>query len=180
MTQSDITAAKKYARAMIEVLAEKDQLDDGYEELVQLRQIFNDNPTLADTLQSSRTTDEQRQNLLKPILENGSEFLVNLFNVINDYHRYDQLVPIVDQFESLYDDQKSIVKADVISATELTDDQQSRIADAFANRVGAKKVVLTTKTDKSLMGGVILRSEDVIIDGSVKTRIEKVKEMLLN
>ena len=165
---------------MLEVLKEQGKLDEEYSELVSVRQIFKENPSLASILESSQTNADQKQSLLKPILENGSDFLINLFNLIEEYQRYDEVTTIVDEFEKLYNKENSIVHADVTSATELDSDQQSKIADAFAKRVGAKKVVLDTKVDDSIIGGIVLRSEDMLIDGSVKARIEKVKELLLN
>lgn len=75
---------------------------------------------------------------------------------------------------------KKIVRAEVISATELDNDQRDRLAKAFEKRVGAAKVIFDTKVDASLIGGVVIKSADMTIDGSVQTRINKVKELLLN
>ncbi|WP_283805068.1 ATP synthase F1 subunit delta [Lentilactobacillus rapi] len=87
---------------------------------------------------------------------------------------------IIDQFQKVYEDDKKIVRAEVVSATELSDDQRDRLAKAFEKRVGAAKVIFDTKVDSSLIGGVMIKSSDMTIDGSVKTRINKVKELLLN
>ncbi|WP_268913276.1 ATP synthase F1 subunit delta [Lentilactobacillus sp. SPB1-3] len=175
----NITSAKKYAKAMLDALKDQNKLDEEYSELVEVRKIFKENPSLASILESSQTSADQKQSLLKPILENGSDFLINLFNIIDEYQRYTEVVTIIDEFGKLYNKENSIVTAEVTSAVELDNDQQSKIADAFANRIGAKKVVLNTRVDSDIIGGIVLRSEDTLIDGSVKARIEKVKELLL-
>ncbi|GAF35275.1 ATP synthase delta chain [Lentilactobacillus farraginis DSM 18382 = JCM 14108] len=118
--------------------------------------------------------------MLTPITENASDFINNFLKVVGSYRRFPDIITIIDQFQKLYEDDKKIVRAEVVSATELDSDQQDRLAKAFEKRVGAAKVIFDTKVDKSLIGGIVIKSSDVIIDGSVRTRINKVKDLLLN
>ncbi len=180
MDQNSLTSAKKYAKALFEVLQENNQLEDGYKELQQFRQVFADNPSLAAVLSSNQTTKELKQTLVDSLSKGGSDLMKNFIGLLQTYQRFDIASLIVDEFEKLYEKDKKIVHASVTSAVKLDDDQQSKIADAFAHRVGANKVILSTKVDPDLIGGIVLQSSDVIIDGSVKSRIDKIKELLLN
>ncbi|KRK59168.1 F0F1 ATP synthase subunit delta [Lentilactobacillus hilgardii] len=180
MKSTNITAAKKYAKAMFEVLTDAKDLEDGYADLIELRKIFITNPKLIDILDDMRVSDDQKTSLLAPITKNASDFINNFLKVVASYRRFPDIITIIDQFQQLYEDDKKIVRAEVVSATELDNNQQDRLAKAFEKRVGAAKVIFDTKVDKSLIGGIVIKSSDVIIDGSVKTRINKVKELLLN
>ncbi|MFD1126295.1 ATP synthase F1 subunit delta [Lentilactobacillus raoultii] len=180
MKSTNVTAAKKYAKAMFEVLTDAKDLETGYADLIELRKVFVANPKLIDILDDIRVSDDQKKSLLAPITENASDFIKNFLKVVASYRRFPDIIAIIDQFQKLYEDDKKIVRAEVVSATKLDSDQQDRLAKAFEKRVGAAKVIFDTKVDKSLIGGIVIKSSDVIIDGSVKTRINKVKDLLLN
>ncbi|EHL95658.1 F0F1 ATP synthase subunit delta [Lentilactobacillus parafarraginis] len=180
MKSTNVTAAKKYAKAMFEVLTDSNNVEDGYADLIELRKIFAANPKLIDILDDMRVSDDKKKSLLAPITQNASDFINNFLKVVASYQRFPDIITIIDQFQKLYEDDKKIVRAEVLSATELDDDQKDRLAKAFEKRVGAAKVIFDTKVDKSLIGGIVIKSSDVIIDGSVRTRINKVKELLLN
>ncbi|EHO48100.1 F0F1 ATP synthase subunit delta [Lentilactobacillus kisonensis] len=180
MTLDSMTASKKYAKAMFEVLSGTNELETGYADLLELRKVFAANPRLIDILDDIRVSDQDKQSLLAPITENASDFIKNFLKVVADYRRFPQILEIIDQFQRVYEADKKIVRAEVISATELDNDQRDRLAKAFEKRVGAAKVIFDTKVDASLIGGVVIKSADMTIDGSVQTRINKVKELLLN
>ncbi|UDM31758.1 ATP synthase F1 subunit delta [Lentilactobacillus laojiaonis] len=180
MNQDNVIAADKYAKAMFEVLQENNQLTDGLEELQSLKTIFTENSQLSEILNDQSIDNNFKASLLKPILDNASDFTKNFLNIIDKNSRFNDLVLIIDQFEKVYNDKMKIVHAEVTSATELNDDQKNRLAKAFEKRVGANKVILKTKVDSSIIGGVIMKSDDTTIDGSIKTRINKVKQLLLN
>lgn len=180
MTLDNMSASKKYAKAMFEVLSDSDELETGYADLLELGKVFAANPKLIDILNDMRVSDDEKKSLLAPITKNASDFINNFLKVVASYGRFPQILDIIDQFQKFYEDDKKIVRAQVVSATPLDDDQLDRLAKAFEKRVGAVKAIFDTKVDKSLIGGIVIRSSDVIIDGSVQTRINKVKELLLN
>ena len=180
MTLDNMSASKKYAKAMFEVLSDSNELETGYADLIELRKIFAANPRLIEILDDIRVSDDEKKSLLAPITQNASDFINNFLKVVGSYRRFPQILDIIDQFQKIYEDDKKIVRAEVVSASPLDDDQLDRLAKAFEKRVGAVKAIFDTKVDQSLIGGIVIRSSDVIIDGSVKTRINKVKELLLN
>ena len=180
MSQDRIETAKKYAKAILAVLKENNDVDSELSELIALRTIFTENPELGLVLDDNSVKPEVKTKMLAPILDQSSAFTKQLLNVIEQNRRFPDLVAIVDEFEKAVEADRNIVRAEVTSATELDDNQKSRIETAFANRMGAQKVILTTNVDSSIIGGIVMRSNNTIIDGSVKTRIAKVKKLLLN
>ena len=180
MSQDRIETAKKYANAILAVLKESNDVDSERPEILSLGQIFSDNPQLGTVLDDNSVKLEVKSALLAPIMEQASDFTKRLLEVIKQNRRFPDLALIVAEFEKAAEADAHVVRAEVTSATELDADQKAKIEAAFAKRVGAKKVILSTNVDSSIIGGIVLRSNDTIIDGSVKAKINKVKKLLLN
>ncbi len=108
--------------------------------------------------------DEQGMNFLKVAAQNG---------------RLELLPYIADSFEAMRAEQEGSIEAQVISAYAVNATQKKSIAEALKKKLG-REVTITTKTDKSLLGGVIIRAGDIVIDGSVKTQLEKITHSLLS
>ncbi|WP_283805067.1 F0F1 ATP synthase subunit delta [Lentilactobacillus rapi] len=91
MTLDSMTASKKYAKAMFEVLTDTNELESGYADLQELRKVFAANPKLIDILDDIRVADKDKQSLLAPITENASDFIKNFLKVVADYRRFPQI-----------------------------------------------------------------------------------------
>lgn len=180
MSQDRIEIAKKYANAILAVLKETNDVESERPELLSLGQVFSENPQLGLVLDDNTVKPEVKSALLTPILEQASDFTKKLLEVIKQNRRFPDLALIIDEFEKSAEAEAHVVRAEVTSATELDAEQKAKIEAAFAKRVGAQKVILTTKIDSSIIGGLVMRSNDTIIDGSVRSRIDKVKKLLLN
>ncbi|ANZ61679.1 F0F1 ATP synthase subunit delta [Secundilactobacillus paracollinoides] len=179
MSLDKVTVAKRYSKALFEILDEKGQLDAGFAELEQLRKVFQDNPQLGTALTDSTLDLSKREALVKPFLDNSSSYIHNLIQMVFDYNRMDAMVEIINQFQTLYDEKNQTVYADVTTAVALDDAQLDSLKTGYAERVGAKQVILNSKVDASILGGVIIQSEGTIFDGSIKTKIARVRQALL-
>ncbi|MCK8606962.1 ATP synthase F1 subunit delta [Apilactobacillus ozensis] len=176
-----ITFANRYSKALFEVLKADGQLDSGYAELKQIEQIFNDNANLSQVLADVSFPESKKQELIKPLIDNAdSKYIKNLLKVLVGAGRVDALQAIFEHFEALYDEENKIVHANVISAVPLTDDQKNNLSQTFAKRVNADRVIFNCKVDQSIIGGLVVKSSNVIFDGSVKTKISNIKKLLLN
>lgn len=179
MSLDRTTVAKRYARALFELLSEKDQLEDGYAELQQLRRVFQDNPQLGTVLSDASLQAADREKLVGQLTAQASPYVKNLIQMVYDYGRMDAMVAIIDQFQALYDEKHQIIYAHVTTAVDLSAEQKDQIATAYAQRVGAQKVVLDSQVDPAILGGVIVESAGMILDGSLKTKINKLRRRLL-
>ncbi|MDT6981011.1 ATP synthase F1 subunit delta [Levilactobacillus zymae] len=179
MSLDRTTVAKRYARALFELLSEKDQLEDGYTELQQLRRVFQDNPRLGTVLSDASLQAADREALVGQLTSQASPYIKNLIRMVYDYGRMDVMVAIIDQFQALYDEKHHTVYAHVTTAVDLSAEQKDRIATAYAQRVGAQKVILDSQVDPTIFGGVIVKSAGMILDGSLKTKISKLRRQLL-
>jgi F-type H+-transporting ATPase subunit delta len=87
------------------------------------------------------------------------------------------LPDVLEQFEHLRALSEATAEVEVTSATELSDEQLAKITAAMEKRL-SRKVKLNCKIDKSVMAGVIIRSGDMVIDGSVRGRLERLADVL--
>jgi len=90
-----------------------------------------------------------------------------------------KLKKIISEFGVVWNKEKGIVEAEITSASELSKDIVKLLDDYIAKLSGAKEVIIKEKVDKSILGGVIMRYADKVLDGSLKTKIEELKSNLV-
>jgi F-type H+-transporting ATPase subunit delta len=96
----------------------------------------------------------------------------NLVRLLARNRRLGALEAIAQQYELLRAEAERTIQAQVESALPVSDDHQQRIAEALEKRLG-RRVELSVSTDASLIGGAVIRAGDLVIDGSVRARLEK-------
>jgi F-type H+-transporting ATPase subunit delta len=176
-----ITFAKRYSKSLFEVLEEQNQVEAGYNELLAIKEVFDNNKDLSKALSDVSFPENEKEALMKPLIDHSEiKYIKNLLKVLLGSNNIAEFTFIVKEFKQLYDEKNKIVYADVLSVVPLSDDQKARLSDTFKQRIGANQVILDNKVDQSLIGGVILKSSNVIFDGSVKTKINRVKKLLLS
>lgn len=175
-----MTVANRYARAMFELFDAQGQLDQTYEELTNLRQVFLDNPTLASLLSGVNLSLKEKESLLQVLKQDASQPVTNLIQMVFDYGRMDTLVAIINEFERRYDLKYKRVHADVVTAVQLDETRRNQLKANLAERLGANEVLLSEKVDPAIIGGVIVQTENQTMDGSIATQIEQVRRLLLN
>mgnify|MGYP004733068377 CR=1 FL=1 len=176
-----ITFAKRYSKALFDLLKAHHELKSGVNDLVRVKDVIESTPQLLTALKSIGFPEANRKKLVAPLIDNvGSKYVKNLIKIVFECGRMDEMTELVKQFIILYDHDQKIVHADLITAIKLNAKQQSQLKQAFAKRVGAKQVIFDGKINQGIIGGVIIKSSNVIFDGSVKTRINNVRQLLLN
>jgi F0F1-type ATP synthase, delta subunit (mitochondrial oligomycin sensitivity protein) len=102
-----MTIANRYAKALFELVVEQDQLDSTFEELKQLRDVFQTNDNLAYLLTSVELSLQEKQSILKILTDGATPVVKNLIMMVFDYGRMDDMVAIIDEFERRYDSKKN-------------------------------------------------------------------------
>lgn len=101
----------------------------------------------------------------------------NLLQLLAQNKRLTLLPEITEQFEALRAQAQMTLDVEVVSAFELGEGAQQRLADALNKRFG-REIKMTSRTDTALVGGVVIRAGDTVIDGSVRGRLDKLREAL--
>ncbi|UQS82673.1 F0F1 ATP synthase subunit delta [Bombilactobacillus folatiphilus] len=171
---------RRYGRALFEFASEQAQQKAILDELVAIEQIYEQVPDLGNILTDARLSSLEKQSLLDLIQKNASSIMQHFLQLLFDYRRLDCLSAIKDFYQTLYDQADSIYDATVTSAIDLNTRQKNLLMQAIAQQFGAKKVRLEIQINPEIMGGLIIRVGDQIIDGSVASRLKKMSQALLN
>jgi F-type H+-transporting ATPase subunit delta len=167
-----------YARALLSIVSTEGHVDEVEDELFRFARIVEGNDDLRMTLanpglpldQRAAIVDELLANRALPITRAITTFLVGA-------GRGHDLPAIVDRFVELAAQNREHAIAEVRSAVALTDDQKQRIADALSRSTG-KHVEIKVVIDESVLGGIVATIGDTVIDGTVRHRLDQLKEQI--
>lgn len=173
------TVANRYAKAIFELAEENGQLDQTYQELSALRQVFEENDSLAALLSGVDLSLAEKKSLIDALKKDASPFVSNLIQMVFDYGRMDDLVAIIDEFERRYDAFNKCIHAEVITAVQLDTKQRDQLKAGLAKRLSANEIVLHETVDPSILGGVIIRANNETLDGSLSSKIEQIRRLLV-
>jgi F-type H+-transporting ATPase subunit delta len=169
--------AISYAEAVFELAG--DQVDQIGRELDDLRGIVEAEPMLKDLLGDPAIGKERRGELIERVFgQRISPLLVKFMHVANNNGRLGLLASIASAYHALLDARQGIVEADVTVVSRL--DEKSM--DDIRRRIGSalkREVVLHQYVDEQIIGGMILRVQDKMIDGSVRTQLQTLRQKLL-
>lgn len=170
----------RYSRALLDVASEKNQQKEVMDELNEIDSVFENNPQLGDILTESHLPLSEKQKILDIVKQNASTLTQNFLQLLYDNSRLYAFTDIVAACQKRYDKNTSTCEATVTSAVKLDSDQLASLKKAIAQRLNAKTIVVTTKVDPAIIGGVIVEVGDKVIDGSVKTKIRNLHNALLS
>lgn len=166
----NITAARPYARAVFEK-AQQDSSQQSWTEVLQLLTEVVTNDDMKAVLALPRMGAAEKGSLLIDICgDNLNDANRNFIKLLAENSRLQQLTEIRDLYEEFRAQAESKIEATVTSAYPLTDAQQSAMTEALKKKLGCD-VTLVTETDITLIGGVIIRAGDLVIDGSTKASL---------
>lgn len=171
------TIARPYAQAMFESAKEKGQMAK-VSEALQISAAAVSDPALASMIGNPDVADDKIIALLIDLCgDRASKEVGNFIKLLAEFDRLTVLPEIADLFESYRAEEESTVEANVVSATELSDAQKTKIANSLKKRLG-REVTLQCSVDASLVGGAIIRAGDLVIDGSITSQLNKLGHAL--
>jgi len=167
-----------YAEALFRVVRAENELDRVSDELYRFGKILEGNHELKTALTEQGGSRQQRQQVLSDLLSDKvSPNTLGLLAFVVDQGRGRQLPQILSELAALAAEARDAVVAEVRSAVALDDNQRKQLAEALGSATG-KKVEVKVIVDPSVIGGVVAKIGDTIIDGSVKRRLEQLKEQV--
>lgn len=171
------TVARPYAEAIFKRARETDRLDEWSDALAFLAQVIGDRRILG-LVSSPHLTRAQLTDLL---LDIAGEVLNdegrNLVRLVVENGRAGALPEIARHYEGLKAEHQSRIDVEVTAAYSVSAAQKKQIAEAMKHRLG-RDVQLSTRKDASLIGGAIIRAGDLVIDGSVRSRLRQMAARL--
>jgi F-type H+-transporting ATPase subunit delta len=179
MSQSAV--ARRYASALSELSEEKGALDAVAADLSSFRFLLASHPVLAETLENPAFSREERRAVVDRILARGKAHGLsrNFLFLLVDKNRVAALPEIVDAFSAFHDARRGRVRAVVTSAVPLDRATLSALEAQVKKLSSAKEVLLDTRVDPAILGGIVTRVGDTVFDGSIRTQLSRMKHQLL-
>ena len=173
------TIARPYARAAFaHAQASKDLA--AWSKLLGSAAVAAADPRVARLIGNPHVTGEELVDLLGGLsMQAAGEHGRNFLRALAENRRLALLPEIAAQFEKLRAETENVVDVEVIAAREIAAPQEKRLAAALKKRLG-REVRMHTRIDQSLLGGAIVRAGDLVIDGSLKGRLERLGSALRN
>lgn len=166
-----------YSRALYELASEENLTDNVLSDLTEIASILSENQEFIGLLDSPAISCDERISMIDDAFKGASYITLNFVKLLTDMRCMSAFSKCVSGFQKIYDDENGILRAEIITAVEISDEQ----CDAICKKVSAetgKKVIPTNKVDPSILGGVILRYNGRQLDGSIASRLDGIKKDL--
>ena len=174
---SDLTTiARPYAKAAFDFAVENQQLDQWSEMLVFAAEVAN-NEQIHELITSSLSAEQLAEIFIGVCGEQFDEHGQNLIKVMAENGRLRAIPDVCAEFHVLKKDYESKVDVEVISATELSEQQKTDIINKLEQRL-ERKVLLNCSIDETLLAGVVIRAGDLVIDNSARGRLDRLSDAL--
>ena len=172
--------SKVYVDALFEEAMEKNVLSQWYEEIGALRTIFLENPDLAQFLNHPQIIKEEKKKVVEAIFSGKlSDGLLGFLVTVIEKGRQNDMIPICDYFTDRVKAYKKIGVVKVTSALPLSEDQKKRVEERLLETTGFVSLETEYAVDESLLGGLVIRIGDRVVDSSIKTRLEEIRRDLM-
>lgn len=171
------TLARPYARAVLDLAREQGDYD-GWSQRLSLAAAVASDPTMQTLIEGPRLTEEQKTEVFLRVVEDRfDEAGRNLVRLMAENERLPVLPDVARLYEELRREAQGSVEVRLRSARALEAEEQARIEQALRARLG-RDIVLSAETDESLIAGVIVQAGDLVIDGSLRGRLDRLGSRL--
>jgi F-type H+-transporting ATPase subunit delta len=169
--------ATVYARALFEVAEDRDLIDQIHDELTQFADALSENRQLAVFFFSPYFSTEEKKDGLKKAVTGADPAFMNFLEALIERHRMPAIFRIRAQYQDMWEDARDLLPVELTSAIEL----DSATVASIGERVGEqtkRTVELTSTVDPDILGGIVLRVGNVILDASIRNRLEQLRKQV--
>lgn len=170
------SSAKRYAQAVFQLANEKGQLDQWAKDLTSIASVFKESGAQS-ILTSKKIKPSDKEKFLSETLTVVSPTAMNLARMLVAREGVGAAIEIALQYQDLLDKHRGVERGEIVTAIDLSQEQQATIASTLERIVG-RKVILTTRKDPMVVGGFVARVGGKVIDGSVRTKLLELQKDL--
>jgi len=174
---SDSRISKRYARALFSLGQEDGAFATYGKELNEFNDFFIENAEFGNAVSNQIYAIQERKSILQFVLEKCgfSSLVKNFLNLLLDKNRIGAIEAIAENYAILTDEASNIAHAEIITARPLQKDALQRVIKAL-KEMTSKDIKSDVKEDPELVGGIVVKIGDLVLDGSVKAQLEGLKE----
>ncbi len=166
--------AQVYARALFQVAREHGRLDLLREQLAQFADALDEHRELAVFFFSPYFSTKEKQEALATVLDGADPILLNFLKLLIENHRMPVVFRIRQEYERLWDEENRTLPVEVTSAIELDAATTESVGRKIGERTG-RKIELVSRVDPNILGGIIIRVGNSILDASIRNRLEQLR-----
>ena len=167
--------AQVYARSLFEVAEEHDNLDELRDEVGQFTDALSESRELQTFFFSPYFSTEEKKKGLDAVLQDADETFVNFLELLIENHRMPALFRIRRELDAMWRKVNKLLPVQVTSAVELDEAVTRQIGEEIHKQTG-QEVELTANVDPDVLGGIILRVGNSILDASIRNRLEQLRK----
>ncbi|OLS01826.1 F0F1 ATP synthase subunit delta [Tissierella creatinophila] len=169
---------KRYASSLFEVGIELNKLDDFHSQLEFIEKTFRSEEKLIQILEHPRISKGEKRRMLENIFtQNISKEILNFLFIIIDKRREDSLMDIVREYNTLFKEYKGILEIEAVTAVSMKEDAKEKLKLVLKNRF-KKEIQLSNSIDPSIIGGVVLKMDNKVIDSSLKSQLKEMESII--
>ncbi|MCF8051191.1 MAG: F0F1 ATP synthase subunit delta [Desulfobacterales bacterium] len=175
----NMAIARRYAKALLLIGKEDGNAETYREELDGFVDLLEKEPNLERAVSNPLYELDGRRKVLDTVVEklNLSDVMKSFLLLLFDKGRIGFLPYVNEFYQKLADELKGIARANLISATKLSSDTIEKIRGALSKKTG-KEIILEVEQDSDLIGGIVTRIGDLVLDGSIRTQLVNMRETL--
>lgn len=169
--------ARVYARSLFEVARERGLMEELREQLAQFADALEANRDLRIFFFSPYFSSAEKQEALGSLLSGADEHFLNFLALLIENHRMPVIFRVRRAYERLWEEENRVLPVEITSAVELDD----KTAASVGERIGAstgRKVALATRVDPDILGGIVVRVGNSILDASIRNRLELLRKQV--
>jgi F-type H+-transporting ATPase subunit delta len=169
--------AEVYSRALFEVAKEHDIVDRVHDELGEFADALERERELRLFFFSPYFSSEEKRDGVARVLEGADEHLVRFLELLAERHRMPAIHRIRRSYESMWAAENKLLPVTVTSAVELDEGLVESIGERIQEQTG-RRVELSSKVDSDVLGGLVLRVGNMVLDASVRNRLEQLRKQV--
>ena len=169
--------AQVYARALFEVALEKDVLDEVHDELGAFADAMHENRDLAVFFFSPYFSVPEKKDGLDHAVVDANENLINFLQALIERHRMPAIFRIRTEFDTLWAKERRLLPVRLTSAIKLDDSVLEDLGKRIGEQVD-RQIEVSSDVDPDILGGIVLRVGNVVLDASIKNRLEQLRKQV--
>jgi F-type H+-transporting ATPase subunit delta len=166
--------AQVYGRSLFQVALERGRLDELREQLGQFADALDQHRELAVFFFSPYFSSQEKRDALDTLLDGADEIFINFLALLIENHRMPVIFRIRHEYERLWDEENRTLPVQITSAIALDDATTESLGRTIGERAG-RKVTLAARVDPDILGGIIIRVGNSILDASIRNRLEQLR-----
>ena len=169
--------AQVYARSLFEVAKERDKLDVVREQIGVFADALQDSRELQVFFFSPYFSTEEKKDGLHRSVEGADEVVLNTLELLLENHRMPIVFRLRRAYDRLWQEENKLLPVQITSAIELDEAIVQRIGDEIGKQTG-RKIELQSTVDPDVLGGIVLRVGNSILDASIRNRLEQLRKQV--